>query len=68
MNAMLGEIVARQGDLAASEPFIDKARSDAAAADAKGVLVQVHKVRAYVALQREQFDEARDIAKEALDR
>jgi ATP/maltotriose-dependent transcriptional regulator MalT len=66
VNAMLGEVVARQGDLSAAEPFIDAALADATAADAKGVLVQVHKVRAYVALQQERFDDARHIAKEAL--
>lgn len=66
VNAMLGEIVARQGNLDAAEPYLDRAFTDATDAEAKGVLVQVLKIRAYIALQRERFPEAQDIAKQAL--
>ncbi|MDB5100881.1 MAG: putative serine/threonine protein kinase, partial [Cyanobacteria bacterium RYN_339] len=66
VHAMLGEIVARDGSLDDAERHLDLAFADALAADAKGVLVQVFKNRAYIALQREKFDDARAIAREAL--
>jgi tetratricopeptide (TPR) repeat protein len=66
VHAMLGEILAREGELDAAERHLDLAFDDASQADAKGVLVQVHKNRAYIALQREKFDDGRAICREAL--
>jgi tetratricopeptide (TPR) repeat protein len=66
VHAMLGEIVAREGDYDAAERHLEQALELANAAESKGVLVQIHKNRAYIALQREKFNDARLIAREAL--
>jgi tetratricopeptide (TPR) repeat protein len=64
--AMLGEARARLGDLDAAEADLEKALAIARAGEAKGLEVQVLRTQAYIALRREKFDLAGQIAKTAL--
>jgi tetratricopeptide (TPR) repeat protein len=66
VHTMLGEIACRKGDFTNADTHLDIAIQRSEAAQTLGELVYILKVRALVALERMQYDDARSFAKEAL--
>ena len=67
LNAHMAEILARKGDFDTARAYVDRALIPAVASNAKGVQVHVLTNMALLALLDGSYQEARSVAREALD-